>query len=394
MGAYLSQPITDKDVFQGAGAGACYAGCAMQGWRKRMEDAHVATSSESAPDVSVFGVFDGHGGCEVARFCQRHFAATLEGTEGFPDDLESALAGAFHRMDDMLRDCAHHGELASLRNSGQPGADAADRDVGGDCATGAGEATAGWEGEGGRRGRGHRVTQSAPSDAAFWQLNVVRKLMPSRAVADENAMMQDAAGCRARAVEDCREQGYEGGTGAGAAAVVAVKRGSDLFVANAGDSRGVLCRGSAAVAMTQDHKPSLKDERERIEAAGGYVSAMGTREAVNGNLGVSRAIGDLRYKSNGRLSAKEQIITAEPEVRRLALTDDDRFFVLACDGVWEVMSSQEVVDFVGRRLDEGGALDEICGEIVDSCLAGDPKATKGVGCDNMTILVVKLFCDP
>lgn len=62
---------------------------------------------------------------------------------------------------------------------------------------------------------------------------------------------------------------------AGCTAVVAVKRNNDLYVANAGDSRGVLCRGGKAVALSEDHKPAQEGERSRIIAAGGFLSEIG-----------------------------------------------------------------------------------------------------------------------
>lgn len=64
------------------------------------------------------------------------------------------------------------------------------------------------------------------------------------------------------------------------------------------------------------------------------------RFRVNGNLNLSRAIGDLKYKGNTELPPKDQIITAQPDVRKISLTHEDRFFILACDGVWDVMSNQ------------------------------------------------------
>lgn len=111
---------------------------------------------------------------------------------------------------------------------------------------------------------------------------------------------------------------------------------------------------------------------------------------VNGNLNVSRGIGDLKYKSNRTLGPGEQIISAEPDVRKFSLTPEDRFFVLACDGVWDVMRNQEVVDYVVERLDAGEKLQDICSSLLDKCLAPDPNLTKGIGCDNMTILIVQL----
>ncbi len=104
MGAYLSAPITDKEVFEGDGPTVVYGGSSMQGWRRTMEDAHLAEAQlPTDPTTAIFGVFDGHGGSEVAKFCQRYlveeFVRIQEG-----ETVEEALIKVFHRMDDMLRD--------------------------------------------------------------------------------------------------------------------------------------------------------------------------------------------------------------------------------------------------------------------------------------------------
>uniref|UniRef100_A0A7S3QPN3 PPM-type phosphatase domain-containing protein n=1 Tax=Dunaliella tertiolecta TaxID=3047 RepID=A0A7S3QPN3_DUNTE len=160
---------------------------------------------------------------------------------------------------------------------------------------------------------------------------------------------------------------------AGCTAVVAIKCGDKLYVANAGDSRGVLCRGSTAVPLSEDHKPASERERSRIIAAGGFLSEIGGVCRVNGNLNLSRAIGDLKYKSSTELPAKDQIITAEPDICQITLTPEDRFFVLACDGIWDVMSNQDVVDFVSQKLDMGMSPSQTASALLDACLANDPK---------------------
>jgi serine/threonine protein phosphatase PrpC len=66
-----------------------------------------------------------------------------------------------------------------------------------------------------------------------------------------------------------------------------------LYCANVGDSRAVLCRGGAAVALSVDQTPGRPDERSRIEAAGGRV----VKNRLYGVLGVSRSFGDLRFKA-------------------------------------------------------------------------------------------------
>ena len=93
---------------------------------------------------------------------------------------------------------------------------------------------------------------------------------------------------------------------------MAVLTGRVLTVANAGDSRAVLCRaGGKAEALSFDHKPQQQTESSRITKAGGFVNQFGR---VNGNLNLSRSIGDLKYKQVPGISPAEQIITSEPDI--------------------------------------------------------------------------------
>ena len=112
--------------------------------------------------------------------------------------------------------------------------------------------------------------------------------------------------------------------------------------ANTGDSRAVLARGGQAVTLSNDHKPYLPGEKERIEKAGGQVKF----NRVNGDLAVSRALGDFVYKRCESVAFKEQAVTAFPEIIVEEREESDQFIVLACDGIWDVMSSQEVVEKV------------------------------------------------
>lgn len=72
--------------------------------------------------------------------------------------------------------------------------------------------------------------------------------------------------------------------------------------------------------------------------AGGFISD----GRVNGSLNLSRALGDMEYKQTKGLPPAEQMITAMPEVRTLDLQEGDEFLVLACDGIWDVLTNQEV----------------------------------------------------
>jgi len=69
MGEYLSTPDKTKESCEGKGNAFIYGGSSMQGWRKSNEDAHI-TAVEFDTGLSLFAVFDGHGGCEVAKYCE------------------------------------------------------------------------------------------------------------------------------------------------------------------------------------------------------------------------------------------------------------------------------------------------------------------------------------
>lgn len=109
-----------------------------------------------------------------------------------------------------------------------------------------------------------------------------------------------------------------------------------LYCANVGDSRAVLCRGDKAIRLTIDHKASLPEEAKRIVDAGGFVSST---KRVNGVLAISRALGDHLLKEN-------DVVTAEPYTQDIELTHDDHYLILACDGLWDVMTDQDACDFV------------------------------------------------
>ena len=175
------------------------------------------------------------------------------------------------------------------------------------------------------------------------------------------------------------------GPQAGSTCVVAVVRGNTLTVANAGDSRAVLSRRGEAAALSRDHKPADEDERARIQNAGGFVQ----EGRVNGSLALSRAIGDLEYKRSKTLPAHEQIVTAHPEITVTELKEGDEFLIIACDGIWDVLTSQQTVDYVRQRIDADVPLSKICEQLADECMAPDTKGT-GIGCDNMSVVIVLL----
>uniref|UniRef100_A0A1A7YA71 Integrin-linked kinase-associated serine/threonine phosphatase 2C n=1 Tax=Iconisemion striatum TaxID=60296 RepID=A0A1A7YA71_9TELE len=167
-----------------------------------------------------------------------------------------------------------------------------------------------------------------------------------------------------------------------------------VYVANLGDSRAVLCRmetssaadgqkKSTTLSLSKEHNPTIYEERMRIQRAGGTV-----RDGrVLGVLEVSRSIGDGQYKRCGVIST--------PDIRRYQLTANDRFIILACDGLFKVFSADEAVKFVlnilqemGVEQREGLTHEELHVEAACQQLASEA-VRRGSG-DNVTVILVSI----
>jgi len=128
--------------------------------------------------------------------------------------------------------------------------------------------------------------------------------------------------------------------------VIYIDKGAKkIYVANAGDSRCTMGRAGKSVEMSKDHKPESEEELDRITKAGSTV--VGGR--VDGNLNLSRALGDLKHKQKD-LKPEEQPITANPDTFVFDYTDDIDFIIMGCDGIWEKHSNEEMVDLIYKEL--------------------------------------------
>lgn len=126
----------------------------------------------------------------------------------------------------------------------------------------------------------------------------------------------------------------------GTTALVAInfKCGTEnyLNIMNSGDCRCIICRDNFAMPLTKDHKPHWPEERNRIERVGGRIVFDGYDWRIK-DLSVSRAFGDIDATP---------YVTHRPDLYRYKLDKNDKFIVLACDGLWDVMSNQDVVNYI------------------------------------------------
>ncbi|GAB6019447.1 tRNA methyltransferase ppm2 [Chamberlinius hualienensis] len=284
MGQTLTEPVVAKESSSCSNSNLRVGSSCMQGWRVNMEDAHtILLSLPEDKETSFFGVYDGHGGANVAHYAGSKLHKTIVGQPSYKKaDVVDAIRKGFLEVDqDMLEDDTMRDELA------------------------------------------------------------------------------------------------------GSTALIVLLKNSKIYCGNVGDSRAVASVHGQVEQLSFDHKPYVEAESKRIIAAGGWVEL----NRVNGNLALSRALGDFVFKKNDKKRAEEQIVTAYPDVIVKDITSDHEFIVIACDGIWDVLSNEEVVDFVRHRIAEKIDPEDICEQLMMNCLAPDCQMG-GLGCDNMTVILI------
>jgi serine/threonine protein phosphatase PrpC len=168
----------------------------------------------------------------------------------------------------------------------------------------------------------------------------------------------------------------------GSTALVVMVTERDIIVSSTGDSRAVVVRKNGeAVSMTSDHKPTDKNEAARIQRAGHRVEQDREQPGIYrvGGLAMSRSLGDTRLKKAPGIKQEEQAIVATPDIQVEKNKDID-FAVIACDGVWDVMTPQDVAKFVRDHL-RNKSLKKVAKRLLVECLRR--KST-----DNMSAIIV------
>lgn len=334
----LSQglPHTEKNTEHGVSQEQKlqYAVSGMRGFRQYMEDQHLACTNvpvEGQPidclnDHSLFAVFDGHGGRLAAEFCSTNFLKILS----------------------KRRELSAYVQLNKIGSKSR-------------CDT-----------------NGISLLKGALGNA-FLELD------------EELIQMQQAINEEHRPAREARAQAKADATGipqpvllaerSGTTCVMVLLTPSHIICANAGDSRAILRRNGRVLPLSFDHKPADIPEKLRVVNAGGEVKS----KRIDGDLAVSRALGDHIYKTDSERKKIEQKVISAPDVTVYPRNHlGDEFVVLACDGVWDIASNQECSEFIQSLLNSGVAdLANVCEESLDTCLERNSR-------DNLTLLIVGL----
>mmetsp|Transcript_133758 Transcript_133758/g.198897 ORF Transcript_133758/g.198897 Transcript_133758/m.198897 type:complete len:297 (+) Transcript_133758:237-1127(+) len=174
----------------------------------------------------------------------------------------------------------------------------------------------------------------------------------------------------------------------GTTATVCCLTNNKLFTANIGDSRAILSRAFTAIDLSKDHKPDDPVEKARIVAAGGVVKTQDCARVYypngSGGLAMSRALGDEFYKDKKRGT----LVTGTADITEHALYKEDQFIIIGSDGLWDVMSSTEVVDFIHRLRYISPKIDV---NYLAQALVYEASSKKSG--DNITVIVIELLND-
>ena len=312
--------------------------CSVQGRRSYMEDELIL-----APNNHFFAVFDGHGGPKVSRYLRQNLYAELQtALQQQQDQAPTAVQTTTHSQAYNVKDY----ETALVH-----ALDKVDQDV---------QRISHWSFQG-------------STALAVWM-----HIEPPSAntETDDSTVNEDSAVVSPSSSSEST---------ATTPSIKSPRR--TLVTANIGDSRAVLSRNGTAIPLSRDHKPNDPIERSRIEATGGHIVFHGHIDdvtgvaiqgvyRVNGNLALSRAVGD---------RSERPAVNAEPELSSIELDPElDEFFVLATDGLWDVMRSDEVVTYVRSALmAESPEREEIASMMVKEAL-------RRGSYDNISVIIVWL----
>lgn len=330
--------VTKKTTEQGTAGRLRYAASGMKGWRVTMEDCH--TLCEAIPvlgydgildDHALFAVYDGHGGDLTSWYAGGNFVKILSMRPEMKKYASLPKDGSKGRCDvtgiDLLRTSLKatfkelDNELRRLHID--------------------------------KNEEYTRAEQAVVSKAKEGPINA--------------EVLAEIEGC-ARKVER-----------SGSTCVVVLITPSHILCANAGDSRAILRRAGKALPLSFDHKPSNLPEQERIIVAGGFVKS----KRVDGDLAVSRGLGDFSFKGNPDLPHHKQKVIFDPDILVYPRDElNDEFIVLACDGVWDVATNGQCSDMIQTILNEGETdISLVCEEVLDMCLEKNSR-------DNMTMVLI------
>ena len=375
MGELLDTPIKEMEgdednkdgkKFIGHNDVLKYGVRSIQGRRKKMEDTYLCQLDIECPrnpddiDVNlndepikahIFGVFDGHGGIEIAQYVKDNFVNVLINTDEFKKEkYEDALKKAFETIDQTLKDNTEETRQQLIKIQ---------------------------EIERKKELLNKKPIENDLSDKEQNDLEVFKSIL------------------NPRKLDNCNISMFTGTT-----ACVCLIIENTIYIANAGDSRCVIIKKEKNYKIdmqTKDHRLVDPDEKRRIEVDDGFVDNSNSR--LNGVLSLSRSIGDLEYKKREWHKPEDQIITCKPDIYKKKISEV-AYILLGTDGVWEFFKNdKEIMDYNAKIFNEKDEGESTLAESIQTLFEElldieDIKTNTKIGLDNMTMIAIKIKQDP
>ena len=164
-----------------------------------------------------------------------------------------------------------------------------------------------------------------------------------------------------------------------------------IYVANLGNTKCLLCKSGKIYELSKDHTPSNPLEKKRIDKANGKIIS----NKIDGFLKASRTLGDYQYKNNLTLSNESQIIISTPDICEEVITPECEYLFIGSNGICECLSPlliESMINVKMKKLDlknPGSTIRMILEELFESVLASSIVINSGIGCDNMSCIVIK-----
>ena len=421
--------------------------CEMQGWRRTMEDAAIVLPNFDKK-ASLFGILDGHGGSIISEFVSVNFKNVLIRTKSYKEgNYEQALAETFLIMDEILKNKKINNFIYSTHNSkekpkeilkGQTlvqkesiiklrfetgifefDLDEIDLFEGGENTF-----TTVMEYKSKSKNKDKIIEMNTTADDSKLITKIDLDLNKEEEKSYKNLILDDIffeKGGKQNASLNClppfeevfdikkyelifeeklpqldliknkstksfSSEKFVANDMGTTANIMLIKNGV-IYIANVGDSLSVMYKNKKAYNLNREHQLIIPSEKERVLKSGAKINGY----RINGMLNLTRAIGDLSFKSNIQLKRHEQSVIALPEITKIEDTEDIDFIIMGCDGVWDCVKRQLLCDFVDKEINENPNknLSEILKTIFDRCVS--PVWGVVLGTDNMSCIIVQFL---
>ena len=304
-----------------------YSVSTMQGWKKQNEDTYIIEiSNDKNNQLNIFGIFDGHNGREISEYVSKNFTNELFKNKNLKNNLELAIKETFIKMDDLMQTEKGKKEIRNLSKQ--------------------------------LKEKYYKNNNQPP----FYQINILSNLIGENE--NENENLANFIGC---------------------SACICIIDNDDkkIYYSNLGDSKIVIYKNEKSFSKTKEHLTNLEEEKNRVYNAGGWIAD----NKIMGNLKITRSLGDLSYKNNSKLKYDQQMIIPIPDIICDDFDDID-FIIIGSNGIWDGLTNDDVCNFFKKNINLEKQLGNIIEEFFDNICSKDLYNEKGVGCDNMTCIVV------